>query len=324
MQFKDYYKTLGVEPKAGADEIKRAYRKLARKYHPDVSKEADAEAKFKELGEANEVLKDPEKRAQYDQLRQGGWRQGEEFRPPPGWGQGQGQAWQPAGAGGEEFSGFSDFFESLFGGLGRGGFTQGRAGGRTQVRARGRDVHASVQVDLATAFAGGVQRLILNRAEPGPDGQLQPVARSLNVRIPAGVTDGRQIRLSGQGEPGFGGGPAGDLYLEVGLKPHPLFEVQGRDIHLSLPITPWEAALGARLPVPTLGGKVEMHIPAGTSSGKRLRLKGRGLPGKPPGDQYLILKVVVPEAKSDKARSLYEALQAEQDFDPRAGMEVQA
>ena len=317
MEFKDYYKTLGVEPKADADEIKRAYRKLARKYHPDVSKEADAEAKFKELGEAYEVLKDPEKRAQYDQVRQGGWRQGEEFRPPPGWGQG----WQSAGDG-QDFSGFSDFFESLFGGLGRGGFRQGAGGGRSQVRARGRDIHASVQIDLVTAYAGGVQRLSLNRAEPGPDGRLQQVPKTLNVRIPPGVTDGRQIRLSGQGEPGLGGGPAGDLYLEVSLKGHPLFEVQGRDIHLSLPIAPWAAALGTRLAVPTLGGKVEMQIPPGSSSGKRLRLKGRGLPGQPAGDQYVILKVVVPEATTDQARSLYEALRDEQDFDPRAGMEV--
>ncbi len=317
MEFKDYYKTLGVKPEASADEIKRAYRKLARKYHPDVSKEADAEARFKELGEAYEALKDPEKRAQYDQVRQGGWRQGQEFRPPPGWGQG----WQSAGDG-QDFSGFSDFFESLFGGLGRGGFRQGAGGGRAQVRARGRDIHASVQIDLATAYAGGVQRLSLNRTETGPDGRLQQVPKTLNVRIPPGVTDGRQIRLSGQGEPGMGGGPAGDLYLEVGLKSHPLYEVQGRDVHLSLPITPWEAALGARLAVPTLGGKVELQIPAGSSSGKRLRLKGRGLPGQPAGDQYVILKVVVPEAKTDQARSLYEALKQEQDFDPRVGMEA--
>lgn len=317
MEFKDYYKTLGVKPEAGADEIRRAYRKLARKYHPDVSKEADAEARFKELGEAYEALKDPQKRAQYDQIRQGGWRQGQEFRPPPGWGQNQG--WQSAGDG-QEYSGFSDFFESLFGGRGRGGFRSG--GARASVRARGRDVHAGVQIDLATAYAGGVQRLNLTRAEPGPEGQQRAVPRILNVRIPAGATEGRQIRLSGQGEPGLGGGPAGDLYLEVSLKPHPLFEVQGRDVHLSMPIAPWEAALGARLLVPTLGGKVEMQIPAGSSSGKRLRLKGRGLPGDPAGDQYLILKVVVPEATSDKARSLYEALRDEQDFDPRAGMEV--
>lgn len=316
MEFKDYYKTLGVKPEASADEIKRAYRKLARRYHPDVSKEADAEARFKELGEAYEALKDPQKRAQYDQVRQGGWHQGQEFRPPPGWGQG----WQSADDSQQQYSGFSDFFESLFGGLGRGGFRSGS--GRANVRARGRDVHASVQIDLSTAYAGGVQRLNLTRSETGPDGRQRAVPRTLNVRIPPGATEGRQIRLSGQGEPGLGGGPAGDLYLEVSLKPHPLFEVQGRDVHLSLPVSPWEAALGARLLVPTLGGRVEMQIPAGSSSGKRLRLKGRGLPGDPAGDQYLILKVVVPEATSDKARSLYQALRDEQDFDPRAGMEV--
>ena len=309
MQFKDYYKILGVEPSASADEIKRAYRKMARKYHPDVSKEPDAESRFKEIGEAYEALKDPEKRAQYDQVRQGGWRQGQEFRPPPG----SGAGWQTAG-GEQGFSGFSDFFESLFGGLGGSGFGNGRRQGGARMRVRGRDVHASVDIDLQTAYDGGVQRLSLDRG--GAAG-----SRTLNVRIPAGVTDGRQIRLSGQGEPGVGGGPAGDLYLEVRLRPHHLYEVQDRDIHLTLPVAPWEAALGARLSVPTLGGKVEMNIPPGTSSGKRLRLKGRGLPGKTPGDQYVIVKVAVPAAETDRARELYEALKAEQSFDPRSGME---
>ena len=314
MQFKDYYKTLGVEPKATADEIKRAYRKLARKYHPDVSKEADAEARFKELGEAYEVLKDADKRAQYDQVRQGGWRQGQDFRPPPG------HQWQSAG-GEQGFSGFSDFFESLFGGLGRGAAGNGRPGASARMRSRGRDVHAAVEIDLATAFAGGVQQLSMDRTEMGADGQPRAVRKPLKVRIPAGVTDGRQIRISGQGEPGWGGGPAGDLYLDVRLKPHPLYEVQGQDVHLTLPVAPWEAALGARLSVPTLGGQVEMNIPAGASSGKRMRLKGRGLPGKTPGDQYVILKVVVPEASSARARELYEALKLEQAFDPRASLE---
>ena len=307
MQFKDYYKTLGVESGASADEIKRAYRKLARKYHPDVSKETNAEARFKEIGEAYEALKDPEKRAQYDQLRKGGWRQGQEFRPPPEWGTG----WQSAGDG-QSYSGFSDFFESLFGGLGGSRFTNARRQGTAGLKAKGRDVHASVSIDLKTAYAGGVQRLSLGAAGG---------SRTLNVRIPAGVTEGRQIRLSGQGEPGLGGGPAGDLYLEVHLKPHPLFEVQGQDVHLTLPIAPWEAALGTRLSVPTLGGKVEMNIPGGTSGGKRLRLKGRGLPGKTPGDQYVIIKVVVPAAETDRARELYQSLKDEQWFDPRSGME---
>ena len=307
MQFKDYYKTLGVTSDASADEIKRAYRKLARKYHPDVSKEADAEARFKEVGEAYEALKDSEKRAQYDQLRQSGWRQGQEFRPSPDWATGQ----QYAGDG-QSYSGFSDFFESLFGGLGGARSGNPRRPGSAGLKARGRDVHASVSIDLQTAYAGGVQRLQLG----GGSG-----ARTLNVRIPAGVTEGRQIRLSGQGEPGLGGGPAGDLYLEVHLKSHRWFEVQGQDVHLTLPVAPWEAALGARLNVPTLGGKVEMSIPPGTSSGKRLRLKGRGLPGKTAGDQFVIIKVDVPPADSSRAKELYEALKAEQSFDPRAGME---
>ena len=314
MQFKDYYKTLGVEPGASADDIKRAYRKLARKYHPDVSKESDAETRFKEIGEAYEALKDPEKRAQYDQVRQGGWRQGQEFRPPPGWSEG----WQSADSA-QGFSGFSDFFESLFGGLGRAG-GNGRRAGSARMRSRGRDVHATAEIDLATAYAGGIQQFSLDQSEVGADGQTRTVRKPLKIRIPAGVTDGRQIRISGKGEPGWGGGPAGDLYLDVRLKPHPLFEVQGRDVHLSLPITPWEAALGARLSVPTLGGKVEMNIPAGTSSGKRLRLKGRGLPGKTPGDQYVSLAVEVPAANTARARELYEALKEEQSFDPRAGL----
>ena len=307
MQFKDYYKTLGVESDASADAIKRAYRKLARKYHPDVSKEADAENRFKEIGEAYEALKDPEKRAQYDQLRQGGWHQGQEFRPPPEWGAG----WQSAGDS-QSYSGFSDFFESLFGGLGGSRFSSARRPGSAGLKAKGRDVNASVSIDLQTAYAGGVQRMNLS----GSHG-----SRALNVRIPAGVTEGRQIRLTGQGEPGLGGGPAGDLYLEVHLKPHRWFEVQGQDIHLTLPVAPWEAALGARLNVPTLGGKVEMSIPPGTSSGRRLRLKGRGLPGKTPGDQFVTIRVEVPPAESGRAKELYEALKKEQAFDPRAGLE---
>jgi curved DNA-binding protein len=297
MQFKDYYKTLGVEQDASADEIRRAYRKLARKYHPDRSTESDSEDRFKELGEAYEVLKDPEKRKEYDQLRAGGWRGGDDFQPPPGWRGGFRDAGRAGGAGGGEgFGDFSDFFESLFGG-GLGGMRGG--GGRQRVRAKGRDVNAAVEIDLDTAFNGGKRRITLDRG-----GKRQ----SLEVKIPAGVTPGRRIRLSGQGEPGMGGGPNGDLYMEVKIAPHPLFELDGRDVIIDLPVAPWEAALGAEVRVPTLGGKVTMNIPAGSSSGKRMRLKGRGLPGKPAGDQIVNLKVVVPKPGSDRERELYEEL----------------
>jgi curved DNA-binding protein len=312
MEFRDYYKTLGVEPGADTDEIKRAYRKLARKYHPDLNKEAGSEEKFKEIGEAWEVLKDPEKRKRYDQLRAGGWRGGDDFQPPPGWRGGFGQAGAGEGFGG--FSGFSEFFENLFG---------GGMGARRQRSAPGRDIHARVEIDLETAFSGGQRRIALNRSEPGPDGRLVSRRQNLEVNVPAGVTPGQQIRLAGQGEAGFGGAK-GDLYLEVDIRPHHLFELDGRNVHLTLPIAPWEAALGARVNVPTLGGKVAMNIPAGSSSGKRLRLKGRGLPGKPAGDQVVTLKVVVPKASTDRQRELYEQLADEQAFNPRSEMKVTA
>ncbi len=313
MEFKDYYKILGVASDAETDEIKRAYRKLARKHHPDLNKEAGSEDKFKEIGEAWEVLKDPEKRQQYDQLRAGGWRQGEEFQPPPDWAGGFRQANTSQGASG--FSDFSDFFENLFGG--------GR-GNRRQRSARGQDIHSRVEIDMETAFSGGHRRITLSRAEPGPDGRLVRRRQNLDVKIPAGVTPGQQIRLSGQGEPGINGGPKGDLFMEVAIQPHRLFELDGRNVHLTLPIAPWEAALGAKVNVPTLGGKVAMNIPAGASSGQRMRLKGRGLSGKSPGDQVVTLKVVVPKATSERQRELYRQLEREQAFDPRAEMEVAA
>lgn len=299
MKFKDYYKTLGVEPDASADDIRRAYRKLARKYHPDRNKESGSEDRFKEVGEAYEVLKDAEKRKQYDQLRAGGYRGGEDFRPPPGWDGGFGGGARTRSArGGENMGGFgdfSDFFETLFGGGGLGGM----GGGRRQASAKGRDITASVEIDLDTAFNGGKRRITLDRG-----GKRQ----NLDVNIPAGVTPGRKIRLSGQGEPGPGGGPAGDLLMEVKIAPHPLFELDGRNVLIDLPVAPWEAALGAEVRVPTLGGKVNLNIPAGSSSGKRMRLKGRGLPGKPAGDQIVNLKVVVPKPQSERERELYQEL----------------
>lgn len=325
MEYKDYYKTLGVSRTATADEIKKAYRRLARKFHPDVSKEANAEAKFKDVQEAYEVLKDTEKRAAYDQLGSN-WQQGQQFRPPPDWGSGfefrGGGGGGPAGGGRAEFEGgFSDFFSSLFGG--GGGFAQGNpfgeARGRSRARA-GRDSHARIDIDLEEAFSGGSRTFELQRPELNPDGTLATRTHTVKVGIPRGVTQGQRLRLSGQGEAGPGGGKAGDLYLEVHIRPHRLYVLEGRDVTLSLPIAPWEAALGGAVTVPTLGGSVEMRIQPGAQSGQKLRLRGRGLPGEPPGDQTVQLKIVTPPANTPEARAFYEKMREELAFDPRANL----
>ncbi len=321
MEYKDYYKTLGVARNATPEAIKQAYRKLARKFHPDVSKEPDAEARFKEINEANEVLKDPEKRAAYDALGSQ-WRAGQEFRPPPG----QGGFHREFRFSTGDASGFSDFFSSLFGGGGGfGGFGDAfgearRGGGRREdpFRQRGQDQTAQVEISLEEAFAGGTRELRLETPTQDAQGQVHLQHRTLKVRIPPGVSQGRQIRLAGQGQPGFAGGPAGDLYLEVHLRPHRVFQTDGRDILLHLPVTPWEAALGAQLQVPTLGGPVSLKIPAGSQSGKRMRLKGRGLPGDPPGDQILILEIHTPPADSEEAKTLYRRMAESLAFNPRA------
>lgn len=307
MEFKDYYKILGVARDASQDDIKRAYRKLARKYHPDVSKEPEAEARFKEVAEAYEVLKDPEKRRAYDRFG-ANWKEGQEFRPPPDWD--QGFSFSGGGfAGGD----YSDFFEALF----------GRAGGRRGgFRMRGEDQVARISIGLEDAYQGGTQTISLNVPELAADGSVIAKTRTLNVRIPKGITEGQRIRLAGQGSPGPGGGPAGDLYLEVHFRPHPYFHAEKRDIFLDLPITPWEAALGKTVPVPTLGGTVELRIPPGSQTGRKLRLKGRGLPGNPPGDQYAVLKIVTPAAHTDAARAFYERMAQELPMNPRADLGV--
>ncbi|MGD8428910.1 MAG: DnaJ C-terminal domain-containing protein [Ectothiorhodospiraceae bacterium] len=317
MEYKDYYKILGVSRDAPADEIKRAYRRLARKYHPDVSKEADAEARFKEVAEAYEALKDPEKRRAYDQLGSG-WHAGEDFRPPPDW---------EFHGGGFEEGDFSDFFESLFGGggfgrqspfdsvFGAGGARRG--GGFT---ARGGDQSARIDVSLEEAYSGSERTVALETAEPDAQGHLRRSTQNLRVRIPPGIKHGQRIRLQGQGGQGLGGGQRGDLLLEVHIRPHRLFHLHERNVHVDLPVAPWEAALGARIKVPTLGGEVDMTIPAGSQSGKRLRLRGRGLPGDPPGDQIVTLKIVNPPADDEKARKHFEAMARECRFDPRAGL----
>jgi curved DNA-binding protein len=318
MKFRDYYEVMGVPRTATAEQIKRAYRRLARKYHPDVSKEADAEAKFKEVQEAYEVLKDPEKRAAYDQLGQN-WRAGQEFRPPPDWarnfhfGEARGPR-RPSAS--DEAPDFSDFFSELFGE--RGAFRRSQAGGRRGgFAASGQDHVARVEIDLEEAYRGAQRMIELNATDVTPEGDVVIKPRSLRVTIPAGVTNGQRIRLAGQGGPGFGGGPAGDLYLEIALKPHRQFEVDGRNVTTTLPIAPWEAALGETVAVPTLGGPVEMKIPPGAASGQKLRLRGRGLPGNPPGDEYVVLKIVLPP-DSPRARELFEQMKRELPFDPRS------
>ncbi|HVN44175.1 MAG TPA: DnaJ C-terminal domain-containing protein [Steroidobacteraceae bacterium] len=319
MEFRDYYKILGVERSATADQIKTAYRRLARKYHPDVSKEPNAEARFKEMQEAYEVLRDPEKRAAYDQLGSE-WKSGQPFRPPPDWGSGFEFSGRPAGAGGagarRRHSGsagaedFSDFFSSLFGG----GSPFAGAGGR----AGGRDHHARVEITLEEAYRGTTRMLELKHPELKPDGSMELRSHTVRVAIPAGVTEGQLIRLAGQGERGSGGGSAGDLYLEAHILPDRLYTLENRDVTLTFPVAPWEAALGASLTVPTLGGPVEMRIPAGAQSGQKLRLRGRGLPGQPAGDEYVQLKVVLPPADSPEAKAIYEEMRSKLNFDPRA------
>lgn len=318
MEYKDYYRTLGVSRDASTDDIKRAYRRLARKYHPDVSTETDAEKRFKEIGEAYEVLKDPEKRAAYDRLGSH-WHAGDDFRPPPGWE-------THGGFGGSQFS---DFFDALFGN--RGGFGEGPnpfegifGGRRGPGNGAGNDQTAKVAVTLEEAYGGTTKTVSLQSPESDIRGQVRSKLRNLRVKIPAGVRNGQRIRLQGQGTPGIGGGPPGDLYLEVHIQPHDLFHLRGNDIHLDLPVAPWEAALGTTLNVPTLGGRVEMKIPADSQAGKRFRLRGRGLPGKEPGDQYVTLKIVNPPADSGKARKLFDRMQQELDFDPRAELRREA
>ncbi len=305
MEYRDYYSVLGVARDAAADDIKRAYRRLARKYHPDVSKEPDAEEKFKQLQEAYEVLKDPEKRAAYDQLGSD-YRSGQDFRPPPDWGRG----FEFSGAGGA--GRFSDFFEQLFGAGTP--FGAGQPGGGFD--RRGEDHHARIEVALEDAYAGTTRSIELKHPE-SRDGRIELRTRRLNVRIPAGVTEGQTIRLAGQGAQGAGRGGRGDLYLRITLAPHRWFTVEGRDVSLSLPVAPWEAALGATVKVPTLGGTVDLKIPPGSRAGQQLRLKGRGLPGTPAGDQYVVLQIVLPPADTPAARALYESMRREMEFDPR-------
>jgi curved DNA-binding protein len=321
VEFKDYYKIMGVARDATEAQIKQAYRKLARKYHPDVSKEPDAEARFKEVGEAYEVLKSPEKRAAYDQLGSGP-RPGQDFRPPPDFGAG----FEFSGAGpGEDGRDYSDFFESLFG---RAGAGAGRGGRRGFDAGHGEDHHAKVLLDLEASLEGGSRSLTLRVPEIDAEGRISARERVLNVRVPKGILPGQTIRLAGQGAPplaeaqGENKGKPGDLYIEVEFAPHPLYRVEGRDLYLDLPVAPWEAALGAQVKAPTPGGVVDLKIPAGSQAGTKLRLRGRGIPAAPPGDLYAVLQIALPQATDDKGKAAYRALAESMPFNPRASLGV--
>ena len=333
MEFKDYYQTLGVAPTANADEIKKAYRKLARKYHPDVSKEPDAITRMTAVNEANAVLSDPEKRAAYDRLAQAPHgAPGQNFRPPPHWdagfefSDGAGSHGAQGGAPDE----YSDFFEQLFGRTARGRAGSGAfgagaahgtdgAGGQQSHATRGTDHHARIELDLVDAYQGATRTITLQSAHQADDGSLVRGERSLEVKIPQGVREGQLIRLAGHGSPGWGGGAAGDLFLEVLFKPDPRWRAEGRDVYQPLSVTPWEAALGASVQVGTPGGSlIEVTVPAGWKVGRKLRLKGRGIPGKPAGDLYLELHLAPPPANDDAGRAAYASLaQAFAHFDPR-------
>lgn len=319
MEFRDYYEVMGVARDATQDNIKRVYRKLARKYHPDVSDDTDAEKRFKELGEAYAVLKDPKKRAAYDELG-ANWKDGQDFRPPPGWDEG----FEFSGEGTGGFSGdgygggeqFSDFFETLFG--------QSRAGagytGRRDFNMHGEDRHARISIDLRDSYTGATRSITLHAPELTDDGHVVTRERTLNVKIPKGIRDGQTIRLAGQGGPGIGDGKAGDLFLDVEFRPDDRYSVDGKHIYLDLPVAPWEAALGVTVTVPLPSGNVDLKIPAGSNQGSKLRLKGKGIPAKQPGDLYVVLDVKLPPAHSDKAKALYEKMSEEMPFNPRANL----
>jgi curved DNA-binding protein len=339
MKYKDYYEALALPRSATQDDIRRAYRKLARKYHPDLSKLDDAEAQFKEVGEAYSVLKDTEKRAAYDRMGSQ-WRNGEEFQPPPQWDEGfefngaEGQAGEDAR--------FGEFFEALFRGVhadggraspgrrrrasgaGRNegmGQHQEAAYGDERYAAPGQDHHAKVFIDLEEAYRGAQRSISLEMPVLDASGHVTLNSRTLNVSIPKGVYGGQHLRLAGQGGAGFGDGRAGDLYLEIHFHEHGRFRVDGRDVTIDVPVAPWEAALGARITVPTPDGAVEMTVPQNSAGGRRLRLRGMGIPASgpsgTPGDLYAQLNVVLPPADSDQARAAYETMRQAFSFEPR-------
>ncbi len=320
MEYKDYYKILGLERTATQDEVKRAYRKLARKYHPDINKEAGAEDKFKEIGEANDVLSDVEKRAAYDQLGMN-WQAGQNFTPPPNWDEG----FEFSGAGsGANGAANSDFFESLFGRMGGARGSGGRRAGtrqRAEFNMRGEDHHAKIEIDLKDTLEGATRSISLRAPELDASGHVVMRDRTLNVKIPKGILEGQTIRLKGQGTPGIGKGDPGDLYLEIVCRPDQLYRVSGKDLYMDLPVAPWEAALGAEVETPTpKGTTIKLKIPPGSAQGRPLRVRGYGIPSTEPGDFYAVLKLVLPPADTETARKLYEQMARELAFDPRANL----
>jgi curved DNA-binding protein len=311
MKYKDYYKILGVERSANEEQIKKAYRKLARKYHPDVSKEKDAEEKFKEVAEAYEVLKDAEKRKAYDTM--GYYQPGQDFNPPPDW-----QQQFHSGGGGFQDLNDLDLFD-LLSGLGRGGFRAGRAGG-AGLRMRGQDYEVTAHLSVEEAARGTELEIPLPVTEMTEEGQLRRTTRTAKVRIPKGATDGQRLRVPGKGGPGHGGAADGDLYVNIELRPHDLFRVNGHDLYLEVPVASWEAALGTDVQIPTLDGRVSVKIPPGSRAGQKLRVRGKGLPrpGGGEGDLYAVLQVVTPSVLSEREKQLYSELQQASSFNPRA------
>lgn len=312
VQYKDYYKIMGLGRDASQDDIKKAYRRLARKYHPDVNDSPDSEQLFKELGEAYAVLKNPEKRAAYDELG-ASWKAGQEFRPPPDWDAG----FEFSGQGDGGPGAFSDFFEELFGG----GAGRGFAGSGAQFDAHGQDHHAKVLINLEDAYNGATRSISLRTPEVDPGGHVTTKERQLNIKIPKGVRKGQRIRLAGQGSPGAGGGRAGDLYLDIDFEPHPHYRVDGRDVYLDLPLTPWEAALGTSIQVPTPDGGINLTIPPATRNGRKLRLRNRGIPGNPAGHMYVIAQLTLPPADNETAKELYRKMRDQMPYNPREHIE---
>jgi len=319
MEYKDYYKILGVDKKATPDKIKREYRKLARKYHPDVSKHSDSDGKFKEIGEAYDVLGDPEKRKDYDELGSN-WQAGQQFKQ-------QQHAYQNSGAysdnSGFDFGGgfsegtygHSDFFESLFGQK----FSKSQKTHRTGQHSfsqKGEDVHAKISVPLEDAFTGTTTNIKFSLPTITPEGKIENKTVSLKVKIPKGIKSGQKIRLAGQGGPGINGGKPGDMYLEVEFEKHKYYKVDGADLYIDLPVAPWEAALGAKIKIPIPNGNVEMKIPPNTLQDKTLRLKGKGIPAKKHGDLYVVIDIVLPPAKDEKSKKVYEDMK-NLNFNPR-------
>lgn len=311
MKYKDYYEILGVARSASADEVKKAYRKLARKYHPDVSKEKDAEEKFKDVNEAYQTLSDAEKRAAYDQL--GKRRPGEDFQPPPDWGSQFGGGFGGGRGGADDFMDLSDLFASF------GGAARGRGRGRSFAQP-GRDYEVVAEISLEDAAAGTEITLNLEEPEEQADGSVRRVPKSLSVKVPKGSVDGQRLRLSGKGGPGINGGPNGDLYVDIRLREHGRYRVEGHDLYLDVPIAPWEAVLGADVEVPTLDGRVTVKVRPGMRPGQKMRLTGKGMPRRQggAGDLYLVINVIAPSVVSDQEKALYEELAKVSRFNPRA------